>query len=224
MDTSVVTFEALGVAVLALLPGAVYTWSFERIAGRWGIGLSDRLYRFVGLSALYQALIAPITWKVWRDYLRHGAPKGNELPLWLWPLAIGYLAVPALVGHLLANEFRSGKPLAKAVVGATAPPTAWDAVFSGEVPAYVLMRLKSGQWLGGEYADGSHVAGYPEPPDIYLARELAVDQELGDFSFDDAGEPMPVGGYGILVRWDEVEYLEIAGNDEAEEQASGDQS
>jgi hypothetical protein len=224
VDTGAVTFEALGVVAVALLPGAVYTWSFERIAGRWGVALSDRLYRFIGLSAFYQALIAPITWKIWLDYLKHGASKGDELPIWLWPAGIGYLAIPAVVGFLLAKGFRSGNVAAKAFVGATAAPTAWDAVFSGEIPAYVLMRLKSGRWVGGEYADGSHVAGYPEPADIYLARELAVSQEQGDFELDELGAPRPLGGFGLLVRWSEIEYLEIAGNDETEEQRNGDQS
>jgi hypothetical protein len=73
------------------------------------------------------------------------------------------------------------------------------------------MRLKSGRWVGGAYSDGSHVAGYPEPADIYIAQELAVNQLAGDFLRDEqTGEPMPEGGYGLLVRWDEVEYLEIA--------------
>ena len=44
------TFQALAVLLVALLPGALYVWSFERQAGRWGIGLSDRVLRFVGGS------------------------------------------------------------------------------------------------------------------------------------------------------------------------------
>jgi hypothetical protein len=40
------TLQALGVFLLALLPGAIYIWSFERVVGRWGIGLSDRVLRF----------------------------------------------------------------------------------------------------------------------------------------------------------------------------------
>ena len=84
------TFEGAAVLVLALLPGAVYTWSFERIAGRWGIGLSDRLYRFFGLSAFFQAAIAPLTWKVWLKYIRYGAQSGGKLPWWMWPALVGY--------------------------------------------------------------------------------------------------------------------------------------
>ena len=46
------TFQALAVITIALLPGALYVWAFERQAGRWGIGFSDRALRFVGGSAL----------------------------------------------------------------------------------------------------------------------------------------------------------------------------
>jgi Family of unknown function (DUF6338) len=192
------TFEGIAVLALALLPGAIYTWSFERIAGRWGIGLSDRLYRFVGLSALYQAAIAPITWKVWLKYLRHGAQSADKLPWWLWPLLLVYLAVPAVAGSVMASQLKNK------------PPTAWDAVFSGTFSGYVLARLKSGRWIGGEYSEGSHVAGYPEPADIYLAQACVVDQQEGDFVRDAEGKPVADSTYGLLVRWSDLEYLEVS--------------
>ena len=31
------TFEALGVFLVAVLPGANYVWSFECMVGRWGL-------------------------------------------------------------------------------------------------------------------------------------------------------------------------------------------
>lgn len=70
------------------------------------------------------------------------------------------------------------------------------------------MSLKGGGWVGGEYEEGSFVGGYPEPADIYLVDELAVDQDAEDFLRDEAGNVIPTG-FGLLVRWDEVEYLEI---------------
>lgn len=204
------TFEALAVLLLALIPGAIYTWAFERIAGRWGIGLSDRLYRFVGISAFYQVLIAPATYNIWLGYIRKSAPHRFQFPLWMWAAIFGYVALPAAIGTVLALSFKGGRGWARAIVGATAPPTAWDAMFSGApASAYVLMRLKSGKWVGGRFDDGSYVGGYPEPADLYLITELAIDQDREDFIRDDAGDPVPQGGYGLLVRWEEVEYLEV---------------
>ena len=52
------TFQSLAVLVLALLPGALYVWALERQTGAWGIRLSDRLFRFVGFSAVLHAVLA----------------------------------------------------------------------------------------------------------------------------------------------------------------------
>ncbi len=45
------TLQALLVAFLAILPGALYTWSFEQQAGRYDATAVDRLQRFLGTSA-----------------------------------------------------------------------------------------------------------------------------------------------------------------------------
>lgn len=203
------TFQALAVVAVALLPGALYTWAFERIAGRWGISLADRVYRFVGISAFFHALIAPASYRIWIDQIQPGALQaGEHLPLWLWPVALAYVALPAAIGTGLAAAFKAERRWAKRVVGPVAAPTAWDALFSGEPGGYVLMKLKGGAWVGGEYEEGSFVGGYPAPADIYLVDELVVDQDDEDFFRDAEGDVVSTG-FGLLVRWNEVEYLEI---------------
>jgi hypothetical protein len=52
------TFQALLVTLLALLPGALYSFAYERVAGGYGISFSDRLLRFVAASAVLHALLA----------------------------------------------------------------------------------------------------------------------------------------------------------------------
>lgn len=84
------TFQALAVLGLALLPGALYTWAFEQQAGPWGTGLSDRVLRFIGSSALLHVLAAPLTYQLWRVYVEPGRlRRGEALPAWIWsvPLA-----------------------------------------------------------------------------------------------------------------------------------------
>jgi hypothetical protein len=41
---------ALGIILIAVLPGAVYTWAFEREAGSYGVTLADRTLRFLAAS------------------------------------------------------------------------------------------------------------------------------------------------------------------------------
>jgi len=54
----ITTFQALGVALLALLPGASYTFAYERIVGKFGASLADRLVRFLAASAAFMAIFS----------------------------------------------------------------------------------------------------------------------------------------------------------------------
>jgi hypothetical protein len=205
------TFQGIAVLVIAVVPGALFLWSFERIAGAWGISLSDRLLRFVGISVFLHVLAAPVTYTLWRDYLRPDSfDNGNVfLPLWLWPVAVGYVAVPVLLGTGLAIGLKKELKWLTTLQVAPSPPTAWDAIFSAEPEGWILIRLKSGRWIGGRYAEGSYAGGFPEPPDLFLSEEYVVDQESEDFARNAEGDPRPQGEWGVLVRWDEVEYLEV---------------
>jgi hypothetical protein len=197
------------VVLIAFLPGALYIWSYERIVGRWGVGLADRLLRFFGASVVLQAVAAVATYRIWHDYLREGALHPNEtLPLWLWPVTLAYVAAPIALGTIVGRATRQGRDWARLFTGASPAPTAWDALFSGEPRGWVLLCLKSGRWVGGEYGEDSYAAGYPEPADLFLSAEAVVDQAKEDFVRGDDGEPIKLR-WGLLVRWDEVEYLEV---------------
>ncbi len=50
---------AVSATVLALVPGALYVWGFERVVGNWGVRLSDRLLRFVGVSVSSTRCLRP---------------------------------------------------------------------------------------------------------------------------------------------------------------------
>jgi len=78
---------------------------------------------------------------------------------------------------------------------------------------WVRLRLKGGTWLGGAFAtraDGTraYAAGYPEQQDLYLVESVEVDPETGSFLLDDEGTPVSRGS-SILIRWEEVEYLDF---------------
>ena len=71
--------------------------------------------------------------------------------------------------------------------------------------------MKSHVWVGGAYSSrngrSSYVAGYPEPADLYLAQAAEIDPESGEFRLIDR---MPaLRESGLLLRWEEVEYLEF---------------
>jgi hypothetical protein len=205
------TFQAVAVVAVALLPGALYVWSFERQAGRWGIGLSDRLLRFVGGSALFHAVSAPLTYWIWvNEWPAVHARK--PLGLWLWALTIAYVAAPAGLGTIVGRGVRNEQAWTVWFTGPDPAPRAWDHLFGQRADGWVRLRMRSGTWLGGAYADAngrrSYAAGYPESQDLFLASAVRLDQETGEFVRDANGNVDLLEG-GILVRWDEVEYLEF---------------
>lgn len=205
------TFQAVAVLVVALLPGALYVWAFERQAGRWGVGLSDRLLRFVGGSALFHAAAAPLTYWLWADRWDH-IRTGEPVSWWMWPLVVAYVAIPAIGGTVVGRGVRGEKSWTTIFTGPDPAPRAWDHLFGQKADGWVRLRLKSGVWIGGAYADAngrrSYAADYPEPQDLFLAAAVEVDPENGEFVVDEDGDVALLAG-GILVRWEEVEHLEF---------------
>ena len=76
------------------------------------------------------------------------------------------------------------------------------------------MRLKSGEWVGGIFAtrrDGreSYSSGYPEEPgDLYLSQVVEIDADTGQWILDERGKAK-MTGTSLLLRWDEVEILDL---------------
>lgn len=227
------TLEALGVFLLAVLPGALYVWSFERVVGRWGIGLSDRLLRFAAASTIFLALFAWPLYELRSEYVHHpivradGKPTfvnriadGDDLPWWLFMLPVLYVSLPIVagtaVGLSVASKSPSWRRVGRILAGRDPAPRAWDYLFSLRPAAVVRMRLKDdGRWLGGFYGEDSYAAGYPEEPqDVYLERTYAMNQGDGSFVTDNAGHPVELGS-GLLVRWDEVRFMEVLSEEEA---------
>jgi hypothetical protein len=207
------TAQALAVAVIALVPGAAYTFAFERVAGSFGAGASDRLIRFLTASATFHAVFAGLTYYVYVHLFRSGDLSHGRVDWWVLELAaIGYVGVPTAIGSLVAHGKNRGWQWASALIGASPEPRAWDYLWSRKPAGFVRMRTKSGVYLGGVFGrrgDGvkSYAAGYPESGDIFLARGVEVDATTGEFLLD-AGQLRLTDG-GMLIRWDEIEYLEL---------------
>lgn len=206
------TFQTIAVLAVALMPGAVYIWSFERVVGRWGVGLSDRILRFVGASALVHVLAAPVTYWFWAERWP-GIEQREPQPLWTWALVVAYVGLPSVAGHVVGRGTLEGRRWTRYVSGPHPAPRAWDHLFQGRLDGWVRMRLVSGSWIGGAFvaSEGgltSYASGYPEEQDLFLATKVDVDPDTGEFRRDEAGRVQVTPG-SILVRWGEVEYLEF---------------
>jgi len=205
-----ISFEDAAVLLVALFPGALYIWLFERMTGRWGVGLSDRIFRFVGVSAIIHAVLAPASSWLWTSKLP-AVSAGEFNPLWLWLVAALYVATPLVIGTVVGVAARGRSEWTRWLTGPDPAPRAWDYLFQGERDGWVRVKLKSGPWIGGAYATygdmKSYSAGYPEQQDIFLARSADLDTTTGEFLVESDGS-VRLGAGGLLVRWEEIEYLE----------------
>ncbi|SFA62471.1 hypothetical protein SAMN05444374_1233 [Rhodococcoides kroppenstedtii] len=208
------SFQAVAAFIVALVPGALYFWSYERIAGRWGANLTDRLFRFLGASALFHAVLAPATYWFWAEQWPH-VVAGDRLSFWLWPAVLAYVVVPLLGGTIVGYGTRDRTWWATIATGPDPAPRAWDHLFHGKRDGWVRLKLKSGTWIGGAYATSdednlmSYTAGYPEDQDLFLSTTIDVDPDSGEFILDDDGRARVAPRSGLLVRWEEVEYLQF---------------
>ena len=171
------TFQALAVALIALLPGASYTFAVERSLGSYGVKFSDRLVRFLAASAVFHAVASGPEYLLYRSYFMPGALAKGELSwLTLEIIALVYVFVPIGIGTMFAylgrppgrpadqasgtnppgrwkriGHFcgRSIRKVARWIVGQNREPRAWDLTWSHDVNAIVRVKLKSGPWLAG---------------------------------------------------------------------------
>jgi Family of unknown function (DUF6338) len=221
------TLEALGVVILAILPGALFTWALEREVGQWGIGLSDRFFRFIGVSAVFLALFSwPLHW-LWQQFLhrpvetkegivfRNVLVEAGPVPWWLFLFPLAYVILPSAAGLLVARGVRKEQRWVRLVVGRDPAPRAWDHVFARRPAALIRLQLKDGRWVGGLFGENSYAAGYPEEPqDLFLELAYRMHDD-GSYVVDQAGDYAELGS-GILIRWEEVQFLEIFDLEEAE--------
>ena len=210
---------ALGILLVAVFPGAVYTWAFEREAGSYGVTLADRTLRFLAASTVIHLLFA------WPEYLvfrvaiegRDRILAGQFALLWLVLLLLS--VIPAVVGTILGGLYatrttRTSWPklrrwltgererrLLHVLLGRDPAPRAWDDLFSERPYCYLRVRTSGDRWLAGKFASASYAAGYPNDPDLLLEEAVEVDQETGVL-----GKPL---GYPLYIAAGQIAWIEV---------------
>ncbi|MFD8320710.1 DUF6338 family protein [Kitasatospora purpeofusca] len=212
------TFQALAVTVIAVLPGALYTFALERQIAINRAGLTDRVIRLTAISVVVHTVLLPLTLWLYRSVWVSGRLARPPVPWSLWAALLPYLVLPLAAGAAVGAGVRRRRRWALAVHGRTREPRAWDALFGRSPSAWLRVRLKdveagSNGWLLGAFARDhrglldSSASGYPEPQDLYLC-ETAVSDEHGHFVLGGDGKPQ-LRGIGVLVAWENITYIEV---------------
>lgn len=222
------TFQALLVTAIALLPGSVYTIARESRGASWAWRSTDGatlLFRFLTASAFFHLLLAPIGYAAYQHATAdHWFDHGHRFPWAWWGWLAGYLLVPYAFG-LWMEAARRWTPSPRRIVGflknlfiwlplfvagRANEPRAWDRLFAKDRTGYIMVKLAGdGGWKGGLWYAPSYASAYGEDQDLYIAEQIAVNED-GSVIVDDKGNPAYLG-VGLLISWSEVQYVEFVG-------------
>lgn len=222
------------ILLLVVLPGAVYTWAYERQTSSYGVTLADRFLRFVAVSVLFQLVLAWPEYGLYRLAVAgHGQQVLSAEFALLWIGAVLLVSLPAVVGTVLGGLYasrtsRSGwrwirahlsasaeEAILRLALGRTPAPRAWDNLFSERPNVYLRVRLTTDKWIAGRFAEASYAGGFPHDADLLLEESWVVDPDTGDLG--DSGLGFPVYIPAATIEWLEV----IAEQPPDEEQANG---
>src|SRR5712691_3272139 len=164
--------------VFFVIPGLNVTWVTDRLEGRTSLSPSERLLRAVTWSVVVYAVMSP-----WLLRLQHEV--ADRRSIWPWePILVAVVAVlaaPIVLGILLSRLRRApfARRLVRQVTRIDPAPRAWDFAFRRQGPFFVRLKLRSGERMGGEFAEHSFASGYPESRDLFLERAWKLDEDGG---------------------------------------------
>jgi hypothetical protein len=208
----------------------MYVWGFEREAGKWRIGLSDAVLRFVVASAVFQVLFAAPLYGLYQRYVHHDVTRGGnpalrdgrpahenlvaegDVPAWLFLVPLVYVTIPAGLGTMVGRAVQSKRPwpqrFARVLAGKDPAPRGWDHLFTSRPSGTVRVRLKDGTWIGGAFGEASYAAGFPDTPQDLLLEESYRLKDDGSFERDERGDFVELGSR-LLVGWEEMSFIEF---------------
>lgn len=207
------------ILLVAVLPGSVFTWAFERQASAYGVTLADRTLRFVAISLLFHLALAWPEYGLFRLALGTGRLATGQFAA-AWGAASLLVLAPGLVGSVLGGLYatrnsRDGwlwlrkvisanneRRLLKLALGRTPAPRAWDHLFSERPNVYMRVRTVDGSWVAGRFAKDSYAGGHPNDADLLLEQAWTINAEDGTLGDDGLG-------YAVYVPASQISRLEI---------------
>jgi hypothetical protein len=200
----------------------MYTTALANRGASWAWPKTDatsQVIRFLGTSAVFHAIFAPVTYCAYRQlFANHALNSGGDVRWYWWPILLLYLLVPYVWGEWTVRSRKWDaescrlKRYFKWFVGlytaATPEPRAWDWLFARpDLTGIVRMQLANGEWKIGYWGE-SFASSYGEDGDLFMAIQYVVDDEGVPVS-NASGDAMLETGAGLLIRWSEVRYLEF---------------
>lgn len=182
------TYQALGILLLAIVPGYVATTFWAR-ARTWKGHTTDLLtvLQSLAVSVIIQISLSWLT--LWWLYPFRASLDQHPWHVAGW-VALVTLFVPVIGGSLagwLNNKMADpngaftqsgfGKRFAKAFPWAGSP-TIWDWTFQSKIldGRFVIIEFEDGKRVAGVHGEGGMAITSPEPPGLFLPQEWVLDE------------------------------------------------
>jgi hypothetical protein len=192
-----ITVETLSTFLVFILPGFVALKTYDLLVPSVRRDFSQSIIDVVAYSLFNLACISWVLPIIHRTV--NGVPFRVAHPKTYW---ISFAAIvfvwPAILG-LLAYLLRS-KIFNRWIQNPM--PTGWTWFFSRRHGCWVVARLKSGVMIGGYFREGSYASCFPFPQELFIKHvwRIGIHGELLAPANDTIG---------ILIRFDECEYIEF---------------
>jgi hypothetical protein len=163
------TIDNLGLFIILFLPGFVSVKVYHQLVANEKYDFSKNLLEIVGFS-LFNLLFN--FWLVLLN-LNRGWVYDNNLGFFvscLWILLVAPVLYPIVAKYLLEPS-----RLGKYFIGHTKQP--WDVHFSKRKPYWVIVKLNSGELIGGQFGKNSHASVYPCAESIYIQEVWEMEGE-----------------------------------------------
>jgi Family of unknown function (DUF6338) len=95
---------ALAIVTIAVIPGSMYTWAYEREASAFGVTLADRTLRFIAISLLFHLALGWPEYALYRVALA-GPRFGVGQFAAVWGAIVLVVALPAVMGTVLGGLY-----------------------------------------------------------------------------------------------------------------------
>lgn len=215
------TVQAVGLLLLAVLPGAVLVVSYERHAGPLADDINERTLRFIVGTALIFPYAAGLAGSVYtrilhvpigssRDTYRNRLLEPSDVSLWWYAVPVAYVLVPWGLGRFagLARIALRRRTVRRRTASLVPGLEAWDIVFLESGPKLIAMKIRGGSWVAGVFA-GNSFASAPAAKERELVLEVGVEvDERGTIQRDDDGTPLLTAA-SIVVAYADVELMTV---------------
>jgi hypothetical protein len=213
------TVVELGLVLLAVLPGAIYTWTYEREAGSFGVSFADRTLRFLAVSVLGHLVLGWPEFLIYRHTFAHqtGSLDAASFAA-IWIDVVLLVVIPGSLGTILGGLYATRTSrgvtwprirrrlggaedrLLRVLLGRDPAPRAWDDLFAARPSVYLRVRTTDGIALAGRFANRSYAGGYPNDPDLLIEDA---------YSLTDNGDLNEALGYAYYIAAGQIAWLEI---------------